>query len=1078
MRDALARHDAILRDAVEQHGGRIVKTTGDGALAVLGAVQDAVGAAATALRTLSSQPWGPTGSLPVRVGIHTGSAEERDGDYFGPSLNRANRLMAAAHGGQVVLSSASAADVRDVLPDGLELVDLGEHRLRGLARPERVYQLAIAGLPSEFPPLQSLDAFPGPLPLPGPSFAHGDEELAGRGVELQHLERLWQRAADGARHVALLAGEPGIGKTRLVGELSNEVHAQRGAVLYGRCDEESIVPYQPFVEALRPYVTAYPPSALRERMRGLEQDLTRIFPQLLGRLPDRSPPTVSDPEAERYRLFEAITALLTGIAAPSSALLVLDDLHWADKPTLLLLRHVVRSASGAPLLVVACYRDVELPREHPTADLIGDLRREPFVEHMTLRGLSEDESRVLLRSLAGSEVTPTLADALHRETAGNPFFLEELIRGLMETEGLRVSQTGDARELDVATLDLPAGIRDAVARRLRRLPETVNEVLSAAAVVGHEFDASLLGRAGEWPPAYVLQALDQAKGAGLLDERPERLGRYAFSHALIRQSVYTELGTGRRAHLHARVGTAMEQEAGLERTAAELAQHFARAVPVGEATKAIEYAAAAGRDAAADLAFEDAVVFFERALRLLDEHAPDDPASRIDLLTDRANALLFVDEADGVKAALQAVEAARADGTPTQFGCAVAVFTEPVSAALAHPHQVARLFDEARAALGDDSPALRARLLALEAFKHAAYQLSGRDARALAHEAVELARRAEEPLTLAEALFALAVSLEGSAAVAQRSALGEELVGLGRTAAGRAATATAYGLRVLAGVHLEVGDADRLTETITELARLGDELRWLPALAAAAQWRATQALLGARFEDVHAAWKEMRRFARAYRGVAGMQAQQFYYLARERGQLADLVGSLQQVTAERPDGLYVPAMLAVAQLEAGDEAAARSTLDALVARDLRRGERESAWGAVLGLLAEVAVETGSSHAPALYEHLAPFRGRLLAATIGLACLGAADRYLGMLSATLRHWDAAEEHFERALAVEERIRGRALSPRTRYWQARFLRARGGPGDDDAAGVILDRVVEETDRLGMPRVHEQAERLRAR
>ena len=179
MREALARHDAILRDAVESHGGRIVKSTGDGALAVLRAASDAVGVATVVLRTFSSQTWGATGPLPVRIGIHTGSAEERDGDYFGPSLNRASRLMGAAHGGQVVLSSASAALVRDTLPEGLELVDLGAHRLRGLRRPERMYQLTIAGLRSQFPPLQSLDAFPGSVPVPSPLVARGGKSSRG-----------------------------------------------------------------------------------------------------------------------------------------------------------------------------------------------------------------------------------------------------------------------------------------------------------------------------------------------------------------------------------------------------------------------------------------------------------------------------------------------------------------------------------------------------------------------------------------------------------------------------------------------------------------------------------------------------------------------------------------------------------------------------------------------------------------------------------------------------------------------------------------------------------------------------------
>jgi hypothetical protein len=281
-------------------------------------------------------------------------------------------------------------------------------------------------------------------------------------------------------------------------------------------------------------------------------------------------------------------------------------------------------------------------------------------------------------------------------------------------------------------------------------------------------------------------------------------------------------------------------------------------------------------------------------------------------------------------------------------------------------------------------------------------------------------------------------------------------------------------LRVLAGVHLELGDAESLSLTIGELARHGRERRWLPAFVFEAQWRATQALLEGRFDDVRACWNDMRRYARAYRAVRGFEAQQAYYLAREEGDLADLIGILEQMSASSAGSLYVPAMLALAQLDCGEKTAAQHTLNSLTAEDLHRGAQENAWEAVLALLAEVAVGCESRpHATLLYAHLEPFTGRLLAAVIGLACLGAADRFLGMLSTTLERWDDAEAHFERALDVEGRIRGRALQARTRYWQAQFLRARARPGDDRTARSLLGGVVEEATELGMRRLCEQAE-----
>ena len=997
----------------------------------------------------------------ARIGIHTGSAELRDGDYFGAALNRASRLMGAAHGGQVVLSHVSAELVRDVLPDELALLDLGEHRLRGITHPERVYELAIAGVPSEFPPLQSLDAFPGDLVLPGPSFARGDEQLAGREPELDRLAGAWDQARAGVRQVVLVGGEPGIGKTRLANELSRRVYAQRGAVLYGRCDEEAIVPYQPFVEALRPCISAYGPSALRERLHGLEPDLARVFPELLARLPEHSLLiSAGDAEAERYRFFEAITTLLTGITVTQPTLLVLDDLHWADKPTLLLLWHLIRHVPRTALLIVANYRDIELEGDDAFANLLADLRRERDVTRLSLTGLSEDESGELLEDLAGREVARPLVAALHRETGGNPFFLEELLRHLMETDALARIEAGGAHPVDLGELDLPEGVREVVARRLRRLPDSVNEALALAAVIGREFDVALLARAAGEPTAHILEALDVATDAGLVRQDPVRSGRYTFSHALVRQTLNATGGTARRAQLHARAGTAMEESEGSPYAAAELALHFVHAVPLLGARKAIEYTTQAGRDALADLAFEDATAHFERALHLVDQHTPTDKDSRVELLTDLASALVYVDERAGVETALRAVDAARADGTPAQFGRAVAVFVEPVYCVVAFPTEVMNVLDEARVVLGADVPALRARLLASESFKYATNQVHGRDAQALAREAVALARHSGDPATLADALFALATSLDAPAYLTERIALAKELISLGDRVSGRA---PAFGLRVLAGAHLEVGDADAFDATITDLARIGEEMRWLPVNVYALQWRTTQAMLEGRFDDVRSCVQELRGYSRAYRGATGMYQMQMFHLLREEGGLRT-AGETGQLSEVGVDVLYAWGLMSVALLDSGDHAAARRNLDHVAAVDYHAGESEGVRGPGLGMLAEVAA-SGGAHARSeeLYEHLTPFAGRLLGDVLGLPCVGAADRYLGMLSTVLGRWDEADAHFARALSLEEQIRGHALLPRTRYsaracasrsWSLRGrsgggCAARERRGDNDAA-----------------------------
>jgi tetratricopeptide (TPR) repeat protein len=428
-----------------------------------------------------------------------------------------------------------------------------------------------------------------------------------------------------------------------------------------------------------------------------------------------------------------------------------------------------------------------------------------------------------------------------------------------------------------------------------------------------------------------------------------------------------------------------------------------------------------------------------------------------------------------VEAGLRAIDAARKDGSATQFGRAVAVVVEPVYGVIAFPARISTLFDEARSVLGDGDRALRARLLAFEAFKYATHTLHGRESRVLAEAAVVIARQTADAMTLADALYAQAVSLEGAPDLTQRMALGEELVDLGRSAGARA---TAFGLRVLAGVHLERGDATALDSTIDELGRVGAHQRWVPAHAYTTQYRVTRALLEGDFDEVRSQGAALNRYARAYHGASGMHFMQSIYLAREQGDLRGQ-GLALRIAPDPTYDLYTWATLALAQLDAGEESAARRTLDRVIADGLRQRETETGFGSALGMLAEVTASVGTpTHAAALYDPLTPFAGQLLTVVLGLACIGAADRYLGMLSTVLGRWDEGASHFERAAAIEERARGHALLPRSRYWQARLLRARGQADDARAAARILASVIADASRLGMLGLRAQAEALRAR
>ena len=651
---------------------------------------------------------------------------------------------------------------------------------------------------------------------------------------------------------------------------------------------------------------------------------------------------------------------------------------------------------------------------------------------------------------------------MHRETDGNPFFVEEVLRHLLETNTLARFERDSASGKAVGPLDLPESVREVIARRLRRLPRAVNEVLTVAAVVGRQFDAAVVGNAAGQSTASVLDALDRAADSGLVREDAAHLGRYTFPHALIRQTLNADLGASRRAQLHADVGAAMEASAGSVHAAAELAFHYTHAVPLVGSGKAISYTTQAGHDAVRDFAFEDAATYFERALELVEQYEPSPASRRVELLTDLASALVYVDEKAGVETALRAVDTARRDGSLVQFGRAVAVAVEPVYGVIAFPAKVTSLFDEARRGARQRrsraaGPA--ARIRSVQVRDPYAPRPVGTHTRRGSRRVGTGQRRSHH--SCGRALRARGEPRRGC----RRHRTDRARRGAREPGPKRGARASAFGLRVLAGAYLELGDADELTSTIEQLGRVGVEFRWLPAHAYTAQFRATQALLEGRFDDVRIYGDDLRGYARAYRGASGMHFMQALYLARERGDLAN-GNATGRAPEDQAFDLYTWASFALAQLDAGDETAALRTLHRLAAEGFRQREKESGWGAALAMLAEVAATGGAlPHAATLYDLLSPYGGRLLTLVLGLACLGAADRYLGMLSTVLERWDEADAHFERALAIEQHARGRALLPRTRYWQARSFRARGGEGDERTADALLASVVEDASRLGM-------------
>ena len=415
-------------------------------------------------------------------------------------------------------------------------------------------------------------------------------------------------------------------------------------MLYGRCDEDLGAPYQPFAEALRALVPCLGANRLRG-LRGVEA-LLPLVPGLADLVPDLASPTRADPDTERYALFDAAVALLDIASTIAPVVVVLDDLHWAAKPTLLLLRHLLRFGERAHVQIVGTYRSTDLDRSHPLAAMLADLNRDGTADRLQLSGLDEDDVTTYVAEAGYDD--EELARALSSVTGGNPFFLIEALRHVDESGGVWDQST------------LPQGVREAVSRRLSRLPADTNTALAAAAVVGSRFAVDLVERVVERD---LVDAFDEACKAGIVIEEPG--GHYRFNHALVRQSLLAELPSVRRMRLHQRIAATLENETGADdELLAELAHHYFECAWAGNAAKAVEYCRRAADQAMARLAYEGAADLYDHALHALeelDDELPNRDEQTADLLVARCEALLAAGDVVSAAGAVAQLQGATHD---------------------------------------------------------------------------------------------------------------------------------------------------------------------------------------------------------------------------------------------------------------------------------------------------------------------------------------------------------------------------------------------------------------------------------
>jgi DNA-binding SARP family transcriptional activator/type II secretory pathway predicted ATPase ExeA len=850
-------------------------------------------------------------------------------------------------------------------------------------------------------------------PLPSRVQPQGPTVFADRQSERERLAQMLKQARSSGHRSAFVTGEAGIGKTRLVSEVAREAHATGTLVLAGRCDEGLDLPYQPFVEALEHLVEHAPIELLEDHIAGYGDSVARLVPALADRVSGEPTVMPQASEFERYVLFRAIEGLLAAASAGGSVLLVLEDLHWADLPTLKLLRRLLASAKSSPLVLLGTCRVTELPESHPLRELLADLHREPHVLRIDLAGLEGDEVIELLRGIAQGPLEAAddeFVSALEASTGGNPFFITELVRSLVETGAL--AKEGGRWQLspgvELAT-DLPLSITETLARRIGRADEDVRRCLSVSAVVGTEFEFELVSQVMGGQAA--AEPLDQAVASAVLLGVPGRPTHFRFAHALMQRFLYRGLGVARRAELHRRVALAMEAMADENRwPTAELARHWVEAGDAHAGT-ALGYAIRAGDEALAKLAPDEARRWYQISLQLLSQQ-PDRRKDEVcELLIKRGEAERHAGELHFRETLLEAAELAQRLGDDRKLVRAALANTRGMQSETGIVDE-ARLstLDAALRVVGHGHSRERARLLAMQA---AELMYSGeweRRAR-LSDEALAIARRLKDQEALSTVLNLRFVTLLAPQTYAERQANTDEAVAAAEHLNDHDAQFYAYHWRAYSCI--EAGDISAARGWATREREIAERFRQPTALWLARADAANLAIVAGELEHADrlaGAAFEIGRHSEP--DALACYVAQRVSIAFESGRIGELVPMLEQAVQDNPGVPGFRADLALALSEDMRFEEARAIIDQAAAASFRDIPQDVTWLAVACIYAHVSSRLGClSAAETLYALLEPWAEQIAFPAFGV--YGPVELYLGSLALALEDVDGAERHLAKA-----------------------------------------------------------------
>ena len=1003
---ALIDHLRPLSDLAHTHGGRVSHSDRDRIFFAFDSASSGIAAGVEMLQRAAHS----SAAAQLRIGLATGDVAWVDAICSGSAVTSSARLFEHARPGQLMVNNIVrwlAAGSNFVTVEPFELDDLDE--------PAEIF--AVEWQPSGLAPDDGESDDHPPIPLPAALATTARQRLVGRAEEWSILAGAWRRAESGGREVVLIGGEAGAGKTRLAAEFARQCHEAGAIVLFGTCDEELALPFQPWVHALDHLLRSLPGYGRPINADRDLGDLLMLLPQLERMLPGLPRPASADAETERYLLFSAVDRVLASAAQRAPLVLLLDDVHWAGRQTLELLRHLVRSGSAARLMVVATFRDGAADLTDALADCLVDLQRSESVTRVRLEGLDAAGVEQFVAGALDQELDNdlrVLAAAAAERSGGNAFFLGELWRHLIH-HGVVVRH--DDRWVvrrDLASVGAPDSVKEVVASRMARLSRRARRPLELAAVAGLRVESRVLSLATGMAADEVGIGLDELVDNGFLVSVGGHLLTYQFVHALVRDTVEEVLSPATQAGLHLRIAEALERIYDADRRSvyAELAGHFGAAAAVAGAERGVRYGRLAAEQAMGTGAYEEAVSHFEAVLRLL----PPNDVETTEVLVALGQVQMRMGQAFKAQHTHErAFDAARRNGWAELAARAALGYEEAVHQPGAPGEPAVRMVSEAIGLIGDQQVPLRIHLQA--SLSRSLYLSGDLEAAVLACDrALAMARAVGDLEGLAAVLQAVTIVTSDTRRLLEASTeLHDVATQLGDSWS--AVYATGNMIRAL----IELGRLGEATEVLEQHRALANRGRYLMFQFMSLVYDALLALVAGRFDEAELAAEQAHALGDSSDTLfdVGVYGLQMFAIRREQGRLAEVLPLMRALSARGDDHpVWRPGLTAL-YAELGMLEESRRELEVLSPDEFAAVPRDSVWPACLTFLAEACIACRAvEHATALLRELDRYAGRNLMVAMTI-CFGPADRLRGGLAHLLGRDDEAEQHFRAAMVLADR-----------------------------------------------------------